>query len=173
VTPATVARRQRQQSARTRGRVSGKKSGSPETGTPGRAGLAVLAGLRIGGVPETTASRTARKARAREAERRRQAVNALAIGECACRYAASQLANGLDPDGARELVLEMAGELTAVAAVLRRAAWLTVDQRRAQAILMAGRGMPTQQIADRLGVSDVTVRKYLRGRSPAKRRPGA
>ena len=66
-----------------------------------------------------------RKARAREADRRRRALNALAIGECACRYAQTQLSNGLDPAGARELVLEMAGELTAVAAVLRRAAWLT------------------------------------------------
>ena len=111
-----------------------------------------------------------RKARAREAERRRQAVNALAIGECACRYAASQLANGVGPAEARELVLEMAAELTAVAAVLRRAAWLTVAERRALAVLMAGRGMPTRQIADRLGVSDRSVRNYVRGRSPARSR---
>ena len=110
-----------------------------------------------------------RKARAREAGRRRRAVNALAIGECACRYAASQLANGVDPAEARELVLEMAGELTAVVAILRRAAWLTVPERRALAVLMAGRGMPTKAIADRLGVSDRSVRNYVHGRSPARR----
>lgn len=110
-----------------------------------------------------------RKARAREADRRRQAVNALAIGECACRYAASQLANGLDPAEARDLALEMAGELTAVAAVLRRAAWTTTADRRRLAAVMAGRGLPTKQIADRLGVSDWTVRAYLRGRPQARR----
>jgi hypothetical protein len=117
-------------------------------------------------VPESNA---ARKALAREGERRRQAVSALAIGECACRYAKSELANGLDPDRARELVLEMAGELTAIAQVLRRVGWLPVAERRALAVSWARLGMPTQQIADRLGVSTRSVRNYVRGRSPAKR----
>ena len=123
--------------------------------------------------PAAQSASTRRKALAREAGRRRQAVNALYIGEATCRYAASQLANGLDPAGARDLVLEMAGELTAVAAVLRRAAWTTTADRRRLAAVMAGRGLPTKAIADRLGVSDWTVRSYLRGRSRARRRPGA
>jgi DNA-binding CsgD family transcriptional regulator len=117
-------------------------------------------------VPESNA---ARKALAREGSRRRQAVSALAIGECACRYAKSELANGLDPARARELVLEMAGELTAVAAILRRVGWLTVAERRALAVLWARSGMPTKAIADRLGVSTRSVRNYVTGRSPAKR----
>ena len=120
-------------------------------------------------MPETAASNAARKALAREGSRRRQAVNALAIGECACRYAKSELANGLDPDRARELVLEMAGELTAIAQVLRRVGWLTVAERRALAVLWSRSGMPTQQIADRLGVSTRSVRNYVTGRPPAKR----
>jgi DNA-binding CsgD family transcriptional regulator len=162
VPPAAVRRRQHYVRPCVRGQVSGIFSGRGYPHRPGRA------------EDEPVAEPSAvRKARLREAERRRQAVSALAIGECACRYAKSELANGLDPAAARELVAEMAGELAAVAQVLRRVGWLTVAERRSLAILMAGRGMPTQQIADRLGVSTRSVRNYVRGRSPAKRRPGA
>jgi DNA-binding NarL/FixJ family response regulator len=116
-------------------------------------------------VPESAAQSSARrKAAARAAGRRREAVGALRIGECACRYAASQLANGLGPAEAQELVLEMAGELTAVVAIMRRAAWLPAADRRAQAVRLRDLGLPTKAIADRLGVSPRSVRNYLRGR---------
>lgn len=115
-------------------------------------------------MPETLAKAAARKARVREAERRRQAVTTLRITSAACLYGADQLANGLAPAEARRACLELAGELSDVATALRKAAMLRPAQRRALAHLFASWGMSTRQIADRLGVSDVSVRKYLAGR---------
>ena len=112
-------------------------------------------------MPESAEKSARRKALAREASRRRAAVRALQIGECTCRYAASQLANGIGPAEAQDLVLEMAAELTAVVAIMRRAAWLSTAERRALAAELRGLGLPVKQIADRLGVSDRTVRNYL------------
>jgi hypothetical protein len=94
-------------------------------------------------VPETAEAKAARKALARAAERRRRAVAELRLAESMCGYAAAQLANGLSAEQARLAALETAGELVAVAAVLRRAAWTTTADRRRLAALMAGRGLPT------------------------------
>ena len=93
----------------------------------------------------------------------------LRLAESMCAYAADQIGNGLTPEQARDAALETAGELVAVAAVVRRAAWTTTADRRRLAAMMAGRGLPTGQIAARLGVSDWTVRSYLRGRPQARR----
>ena len=73
-----------------------------------------------------------------------------------------QLANGLSAGEARELAAEIAAELVAVAAILRRVAWRDVGERRAAAVQLAALGLPTRAIADRLGVSDRTVRNYVR-----------
>jgi hypothetical protein len=130
-------------------------------------------------VPESAEAKAARKALARAVERRRRAVAELRLAESLCGYAAAQLNNGLSAEQARLAALETAGQLVAVAAVLRRAAWTTTADRRRLAALMAGGGLPTKQIADRLGVSDWTVRAYLRGRpqarrtAPARRQAGA
>ena len=115
-------------------------------------------------MPESAEKSAQRKARTREAGRRRSAVNALNIGECACRYASTQLMNGLEAGEARELAAEIASELVAVAAILRRVAWRDVGERRVMAVQLAALGLPTKAIADRLGVSDRSVRNYLRGR---------
>jgi DNA-binding NarL/FixJ family response regulator len=115
-------------------------------------------------VPESAASSARRKAAARAAARRRSAVNALRIGRCACDYAIVALSNGTDPDQARLTAIEMAGELVAVAALLRKAAWLSTADRRRLAVELAGLGMTTKQIADRLGVCPRSVRNYLHGR---------
>ena len=118
----------------------------------------------MGVVPESAAQSAERKRCAREAGRRRSAVNALNIGACACRYASTQLANGLNAAEARELAAEIASELVAVASILRRVAWRDVGERRVMAVQLAALGLPTKAIADRLGVSDRSVRNYLRGR---------
>lgn len=64
------------------------------------------------------------------------------------------------------MALEMAGELTAIAAVLRKAAWTTTADRRRMAVMMRATGLTVKPIADRLGVSERTVRSYLHGRGP-------
>ena len=56
-----------------------------------------------------------------------------------------------------------------MATALRKAAMLRPAQRRALAHLFASWGMSTKQIADRLGVSDVSVRKYLAGSAASSR----
>ena len=71
-------------------------------------------------MPESAAAAAARKALARQAARRREAVNMLRIAECTCRYAAGQLGDGIGPGEARATALFVAGELTAVARALRR-----------------------------------------------------
>ena len=120
-------------------------------------------------MPESAQQSARRKALARAVERRRRAVAELLLAEAMCGHAARQMGNGLGPEQARLAALEMAGELTAVAAVLRRAAWLGVAERRALAVELRGLGLPVKAIADRLGVSDRSVRNYVNGRSPARR----
>jgi hypothetical protein len=116
-------------------------------------------------VPESAEAKAARRA----AERRRRAVRELRLAESMCGYCADQLGNGLSAEEARVAALEVAGELVAVAAVLRRAAWTTTADRRRLAAMWAGRGLRTGEIAARIGVSDFTVRAYLRGRPQARR----
>jgi DNA-directed RNA polymerase specialized sigma24 family protein len=104
------------------------------------------------------------KRRVREARRRGEAVELLRFVQAAAGYAAGQLGNGLGPAQAREAALELAAELELAAVSLRRAVRLRPAERRALARLLAARGVPTRQIAARVGVSDRSVRSYVRGR---------
>lgn len=88
----------------------------------------------------------------------------LRITECTARYAASQLANGLTPEQARAVALETAAELSMAAEALRRLTRLGVSERRALARQLANLGLPTREIAMRLGVCDRAVRYYVAGR---------
>jgi hypothetical protein len=116
-----------------------------------------------GGVPETTAN-AERTRRGREAERRREAVTVLRITECTARYAASRLADGVGPDEARRVALEVAAELSAAAASLRRLTRLGPGERRELAVELAGLGVPARSIASHLRVSERAVSAYLNGR---------
>ena len=107
-------------------------------------------------MPESAAKSAQRKARVREAERRRQAVNTLRIAEAMCGYGAEQLANGLAPAEARGACVELAGELSDVATALRRAAMLRPAQRRALARCSPRARHDHAADRDRLGVSDVS-----------------
>ena len=89
-------------------------------------------------------------------------MNALRIAECTSRYGASVLANGASPEQARAAALECAGELAAVASIVRRAVRLSGAERRGLARILAGRGMTRREIAERLGVSERAVYGYLR-----------
>jgi hypothetical protein len=117
-----------------------------------------------GAVPEPATVTAERKRLAREAARRREAVTMLQISAATCTYAASQLGNGTSPDEARDTALFVAGELTAMAASLRRLTRMGLAERRALARQLAGLGWPTRQIAAQLGVSDRAVRYYVAGR---------
>lgn len=122
-------------------------------------------------MPETADHARERKALAREATRRREAVRILKLAEETCGYAALQLGNGLGPDEARAACLEMAGGLTALAGSLRKAPRLRPEQRRAAARLLAGKGWPVRRVAEQLGVCERTARYYLAaGESPRARR---
>jgi hypothetical protein len=99
----------------------------------------------------------------READRRAQAVTALLVAEATVAYARRQLANGLTREQARQAALETAAELEAVAAGLRRLTRLSIAERRALAVHLADFGLPTQEIARQLGVSDRAVRYYAKG----------
>ena len=65
----------------------------------------------------------------------------LQIGEATCRYAASQLLNGLGPDEARETAVFVAGELELVAEALRRLTRLGPAERRVRAVQLRGAGV--------------------------------
>jgi DNA-directed RNA polymerase specialized sigma24 family protein len=114
-------------------------------------------------VPEPAVSADAARMRlARQAARRREAITALRVGEAACADAASVLGNGVGPAEARSAALECAFELVEVAETLRRAVRLSRDERRRLAVLWTGRGLLSRrEIADRLGVSERTVWRYL------------
>jgi DNA-binding CsgD family transcriptional regulator len=115
--------------------------------------------------PSTAPTGTAGQKRAmREAERRRQAAELLRITEATIGYAAVQISNGLTPEQAQKVVWEMAGELAVVAASLRRLARLPARDRAMLARLLAGKGLGTQEIATRLGVSAHTAWHYKHGR---------
>jgi hypothetical protein len=112
-------------------------------------------------MPETDAER---KATARESARRREAMHVLQIGEVTCRYAAARLGNGASPAEARETALFVAGELTEMAAALRRLTRLAPAERKMLARQLAALGVPTRTIAMRLGVDPRCVRYYVSGR---------
>jgi hypothetical protein len=115
-------------------------------------------------MPESPEAAAGRKRRARAAERRREAVTVLAIGEATCRYGAARLADGASPEEARETALFIAGELTAIAGALRRLTRLGPAERRGVARSLANLGTPTKAIAQQLGVDPRCVRFYLNGR---------
>jgi HTH domain len=114
-------------------------------------------------VPEPAVSADAARMRlARQAARRREAVRALRLGEATCAYTAGQLGNGLDPDEARAAAMEAAAELVGLAEVLRRSVRPTRFERQWMARQWIGRGrLSARQVADRLGVSERTVWRYL------------
>ena len=111
-------------------------------------------------------SRAGHRARQREDARRRQAAADLRLTATLISYAATQLADGLNPQQARRAALETAAELEAVAASLRRLTRLPPAQRRILARQLAQLGRPTQEIARQVGVSERSVRYYLHGRPP-------
>jgi hypothetical protein len=122
-------------------------------------------------VPESLERAAERKTLTREAVRRRAAVDTLRIGESMCGYAAAQLANGLSPAAARRAALDVAGELELMAVELRRLTRLRPDERRGLAVQLAALGLPTRRIAAVVGVSDRSVRYYVRGRASAGESP--
>jgi hypothetical protein len=139
--------------------------GLPGSGRAGRAGRVFGRLPRENrGVPESAATSAERKRRVRTDARRAEAVRMLQIAECGCRYAAGQLGNGLGPEQARELAMEMAAELTAVAEGLRRLTRMGPRERRVLAVKLHSLGVPPKRIAQQLGVCDRTVRNYLAGR---------
>jgi predicted transcriptional regulator len=79
-------------------------------------------------------------------------------------YAVRQLGNGLPPEQARVVAVEVAGELAVMAAELRKLTRLGPEQRRALAVQLVALGMAKHEVAIRLGTSDTTVRNYLAGR---------
>jgi hypothetical protein len=118
----------------------------------------------MGSVAESAEHARERKAAAREAGRRRQAVTALAVADATITYTLRQLANGLSPEQARSAALEMAAELEAVAADLRRLTRMRPADRRVRARYLAGLGVTQAEIARQLGVSYTAVRYYVAGR---------
>jgi DNA-binding CsgD family transcriptional regulator len=108
--------------------------------------------------------RAERRAREREADRRRQAAAELRMAASMAAYAAGQVGNGLTPAQARQALVEAAMELEAVAAAVRRLARLRARERARLARLLAAQGCGTQEIATRLGVSMHTAWNYQRGR---------
>lgn len=95
---------------------------------------------------------------------RRSAVTLLRIAECTYRYAASQLAGGgTDPGEAAAAVVFTAGELVAVGEALRALVPLGPGERAELARRLDRAGVSRGEIAERLGVSDRSVRLYLAG----------
>jgi len=114
-------------------------------------------------LPEPSAA-AERKRRAREADRRRQAVTLLNIGGATMIYAVHQLSDGLPPAEARTVALESAAVLAETADALRRLTRLSGPQRRALARQLAAMGWTTRRIAAHVGVCERTTRYYLAGR---------
>ena len=105
------------------------------------------------------------RARAEQSAERRRAVDALRIAEGIAAYAARSLGNGLEPEEARRAALEAAAELEQVAASLRRLARpdpVADSAGAARGGPRAGRvGLARRAIAEQLGVTGETARRYL------------
>ena len=106
-----------------------------------------------------------------EDDRRRQAATLLHIAEATCRYAGSVLSNGTGPAEAQGAALEAAAELVVVAEALRRLTFVGPGERRELAVQLQSAGWSRSRIADRLGVSEQAVRKYLRCPRPVDNTP--
>jgi hypothetical protein len=117
-----------------------------------------------GRVTDPAPTGTAEQKRAmREAAARRRAADLLRVTNATLAYAAEQLSNGIGPEEARMVGLEVSEELCAVARALRRLTRLSAPERKAEAARLRGLGFGTQQIADRLGVSMHSAWNYTRG----------
>jgi DNA-binding CsgD family transcriptional regulator len=103
------------------------------------------------------------KRRMREAAQRRRAADLLRVTNATLAYAAAQLSNGIGPEEARMVGLEVSEELCEVARTLRRLTRLSARERRAEAARLRGAGLGTQEIATRLGVSMHSAWNYGRG----------
>ena len=113
-------------------------------------------------MPASAEQSAEREALARAAaDRRRRMATMLQIVEATARYGAARLANGARPEEAVATALFLAEELAEVAAALARLATPDPAARRALAVELAGRGVPIQEIAERLGVTPSTVRGYV------------
>jgi hypothetical protein len=99
---------------------------------------------------------------------RARVVDLLRIAEGIAGYAAGQVGDGLGPAGARSAALDAAAELEVIAARLRVLAEgnLGAAGRRAAAVELTAAGWPRDRIAERLGVSGETVRRYLLAAGP-------
>ncbi len=99
----------------------------------------------------------------------------LRIAEGICGYAGRAVMDGLSPESARRAALEAAGDLEAAASALRRLARPDpvapvadparqdeAARRRAVALELAASGCSSRAIAERLGVTAGTARRYLR-----------
>jgi DNA-directed RNA polymerase specialized sigma24 family protein len=120
-------------------------------------------------VPESAEKHASHNRRAREAARRRDLLTLLGISGATIGYAARQLGDGLPPDQARQVAIESAGELEAVASALYRAVRLGPADRARSARLLVGAGMTRREAAIRLGVTERTIRYYLAGGRSAAR----
>jgi Homeodomain-like domain len=118
-------------------------------------------GADNGRVPESAEQAVRRRALARAAGQRRDAVAVLRLAEATAGYAAGQVGNGLGPEQARQAALDAAGELADMAATLRRLARPGPGDRRALAVELAADGLSQREIADRLGLSLRAVWGYL------------
>jgi DNA-directed RNA polymerase specialized sigma24 family protein len=104
-----------------------------------------------------------KQARKRRAAERREAVALLRLVADLAGYAAGQVGNGLSPADARAAVGEVAGELDAAAARLRRMARPGPAERRVVVRLLSGQGMSASQVAARVGLSEKSIYRYRRG----------
>jgi DNA-directed RNA polymerase specialized sigma24 family protein len=103
----------------------------------------------------------AKQRRYAASRRRAEAANLLRLVASMASYASAQVSDGLSPEPAREVVAEMAGELAAASASLRRLARLDPEDRQRLARLMAGNGVPVVEVARRLGCAERTVHRWL------------
>ena len=118
-------------------------------------------------MPESAEQAAVRDRLARAAARRR-AADVLRLAALAAGYAAGQVSDGLSPVEAQCAVRQAAEALAEVVVELRRLAPLEPGERREAAAEMAGMGIPRREIASRLGLTERTVGKYLRPRSPGR-----
>jgi DNA-directed RNA polymerase specialized sigma24 family protein len=114
-----------------------------------------------------------KQARARRAAERREAVALLRLIGQMADYAAQRVGNGLSPADARAAVGEVAGELDAAAARLRRMARPGPAERRMVVRLLFAQGMSGAQVAARVGLSEKSVYRYRARQAGPQRHPDA
>ncbi|MGH3236330.1 MAG: helix-turn-helix domain-containing protein [Streptosporangiaceae bacterium] len=105
---------------------------------------------------------------AREAARRREAVDLLRLAAVTVDYTLRELGNGLDPEQARVAAFEAAAELAVVSEELRRLTRLGPAERRTLAMRLLALGMSQREAAARLGVAERTVRSWVADRRAAR-----